>query len=144
MIDISKLKDQLARHEGVRHKVYKDTVGKLTIGIGRNLTDVGLSHAEIDLLFDNDIERTIAGVRQVPAFIWLEGDDVRQRVLINMAFNLGLGGLLGFKETLLAIERGDYGAAADRMLLSKWADQVGSRAHELATMMRSGLDVHGA
>lgn len=128
---------ELNRDEGSRNKPYKDTVGKLTIGIGRNLDDVGLSDDEIRYLCLNDIARvTIDLDTHLPW--WRKLDDVRQRVLANMAFNMGIGGLLTFKNTLSAVQSGDYETASTRMMVSKWAKQVGKRAERLAFMMATG------
>lgn len=131
------LREQLIRHEGLRLKPYTDTVGKLTIGIGRNLTDRGISREEAEALLDNDIVLVVDGLsRELP---WWSGlDDVRQLVLADMAFNLGLAGLLRFKNTLAYVKAGRYSDAADNMLMSRWAGQVGIRAIRLANMMRSG------
>ncbi|QQK04752.1 glycoside hydrolase family protein [Burkholderia anthina] len=134
--DRSVLMPELTRDEGRRLKPYVDTVGKTTIGVGRNLTDVGISDAECDTMLSNDVDRTVAWLdRNLPW--WRQLDSVRQRVIINMAFNMQ-GGLLTFTNTLAAMKRGDYAAAADGMLASKWAGQVGARATRLAAMMRSG------
>jgi lysozyme len=134
---LQRLKALLERHEGRRATAYRDTMGVITIGVGRNLVHKGLSDAEIDMLLDHDLAEIRQALQQrVPGFETL--DDVRQAVLIDMAFNLGLQGLLGFKRTLLAVQRGDYQAAARGMLASKWALQVKGRATELAAMMRSG------
>ena len=128
---------ELRRDEGTRAKPYLDTVGKLTIGVGRNLDDVGLSDDEIDYLLANDIKRVDADLdRNIPW--WRDLDPVRQRVLQNMCFNMGITGLLGFKNTLGLIKRGDYGAAASAMLKSRWAAQVKRRAQRLSEMMRTG------
>ncbi len=140
----ARLIEQLRLHEGERRKPYRDTVGKLTIGIGRNLDDNGLRRDEIEYLLANDIADARADLdRYLP---WWRGlDPVRQRVLIDMVFNMGMGapnrgGLLSFVNTLSEIRRGNYGIAADMMLASKWAAQVGRRAVRLATMMRTGMD----
>lgn len=140
----ARLIGQLRLHEGERRKAYRDTVGKLTIGIGRNLDDKGLRRDEIEYLLANDIADARADLdRYLP---WWRGlDPVRQRVLIDMAFNMGAGspkggGLLSFVNTLSEIRRGNYGIAADMMLASKWAQQVDRRAVRLATMMRTGMD----
>jgi lysozyme len=133
------LRAQLIRHEGSRAKPYRDTVGTLTIGVGRNLEDVGLFPHEIETLLETDIARTIDGL--MAALPWVADlDDVRQRVLVDMAFNLGVAGLLGFRRTLAAVQAGDYEAAARGMLASLWATQVKGRALTLARMMRTGAD----
>jgi lysozyme len=136
---LSLLQKQLILHEGVRLKPYRCTAGKLTIGIGRNLDDVGISQEEALGLLRGDIARAIAAVRtELP---WIDRlDDIRQRVLVDMCFNLGIDGLLAFKQTLAAIAGGDYDRAATEMLNSRWAAQVGERARRLARMMRTGKD----
>ncbi len=128
---------ELKRDEGVRLKPYRDTVDKLTIGTGRNLDDVGISDAENDYLLINDIHRVERDLDQYLPW-WRGLDDVRQRVLANMCFNLGIGKLLGFKQTLQLIQSDQYEAAARAMLTSKWASQVKQRAVRLANMMRIG------
>lgn len=128
---------ELIRDEGIRLRPYKDSVGKLTIGVGRNLDDVGISAEEANRLLDADIDRAAAALDK--ALPWWRGlSEVRQRVLLNMCFNLGIGALLGFKNTLAAIKAGRYEDAASGMLASKWAGQVGDRAKRLAAMMRTG------
>lgn len=132
---------ELSRDQGRLNRLYTDTVGKITAGVGRNLTDVGFSEDEVELMLKNDIQRTQRALdKNLPW--WKSLDPVRQRVLLNMAFNMGAEapgqGLLGFKNTLRAMEMGDYAAAAEGMLASKWATQVGARAVLLAAMMLSG------
>jgi lysozyme len=138
-VSLSLLQKQLVLHEGVRLKPYRCTAGRLTIGIGRNLDDVGISQEEALGLLRGDIARAIAAVRvELP---WIDRlDDIRQRVLVDMCFNLGIDGLLAFKQTLAAVASGDYDRAATEMLNSRWAAQVGERARRLARMMRTGKD----
>ena len=129
--------DQLRRDEGVRLKPYRDSVGKLTIGVGRNLDDVGISSDEADFLLSNDVAYAQRMLEQ--ALPWTVGlGDARNGVLLNMTFNMGIGGLLEFKETLAKIQSGDYAGAAQHMLDSKWAEEVGPRSHRLALQMESG------
>lgn len=137
-MDTAALREQLIRHEGLRLKPYTDTVGKLTIGIGRNLTDRGISREEAELLLDNDLASVVTALELAFSW-WLSLDDVRQRVLADMAFNLGVGGLLKFKNTLAAVKEGRWDDAADGMLASRWAAQVGARASRLSRMMRTGV-----
>ena len=128
---------RLAAHEGLRLKPYRDSVGKLTVGIGRNLDDVGISAAEAMALCLNDIEKAAEELdRQVPW--WRSMNDARQEVLCELRFNLGWPRLAGFRKFLLAAEAGDFEAAAHEMLSSKWATQVGKRAITLADAMRKG------
>lgn len=131
----------LKRHEGIRLKPYTDTVGKLTIGVGRNLDDVGITQGEAEFLLERDIDRVVADLTRAVPF-WLTIDEVRQHVLVDMCFNVGVTRLLGFKKALAAIEAGDYETAASEMLNSKWATQVGLRSKTLADMMRSGSEGH--
>jgi len=128
---------QLRRDEGVSLKPYKDSVGKLTIGIGRNLDDVGISNVEADLFLKNDINRTMAALdKDLPW--WLSIDEARRGVLLNMAFNIGVTRLLGFHDTLNLVRLGRYVEAGDEMLNSTWAKQVGPRATRLSQQMKSG------
>lgn len=136
-MDLAALLDELVRDEGLRLKPYKDTVGKLTIGVGRNLDDVGISEAEAKHLLENDVARTVAALDRALPW-WATLDEVRQRVVLNLAFNMGVGKLLEFKNTLAAMQAGNYVGAANGMLASKWATQVGARAKRLAKMMATG------
>lgn len=131
------LRAQLLRDEGVRLYPYTDTVGKLTIGCGRNLTDTGLSLQEVDVLLDNDLARFTAAVLARVAFA-VRLDEVRRAALTNLAFNLGIEGLLGFRKMLAALEAGDSERAARELLDSKYAGQVGPRAERLAEQLRTG------
>jgi len=132
-----KLIEQLMIDEGKRQFPYVDTVGKTSIGVGRNLTDRGLSDDEIAYLLSNDlkiVERDLD-----TRITWWRGMcDARQNVLANMCFNMGLPTLLTFKNTLQAMRDGRYADAADGMLASRWAQQVGQRAVRLSKMMRTG------
>lgn len=139
VIDRDAMIRQLRLHEGERLKPYRCTAGKLTIGIGRNLEDRGITAEESAYLLGNDITGFYAALlRELPWVAHL--DDVRQRVLLDMAFNMGIGGLLTFKNTLATIKAGDYEKAAGMMLESRWAEQVGQRADRLSRMMFTGKD----
>jgi|TARA_R110000824_G_scaffold124710_2_gene283471 lysozyme len=138
-MDIDRLITQLKVHEGVRSKVYLDTEGIETIGVGRNLRDRGLSDDEIELMLANDIRDFQEEVESAFPW-WSDMDDVRQRVVVDMAFNMGLGSLSKFVNTLAHIENGRYEEASVEMLDSKWARQVGDRANVLSDMMRTGED----
>lgn len=131
------LLDQLKRDEGLRLTPYKDSVGKLTVGYGRNLDDVGISTEEATTLLLNDIERTTNDLSRFMPWI-VQLDEVRRAVLLNMAFNMGIHSLLQFKNTLAAIQAGDYNQAALGMLHSEWATQVPARAARLAKQMELG------
>ena len=135
---MNRIKAQLVRHEGLRLKPYRCTAGKLTIGIGRNLEDRGISQKEAYAMLERDIldfEQQL--LNEIPE-VYNKLDEVRQSVLLNMCFNLGIKGLLEFKNTLAFIDAGDWERAANGMLASNWAKQVGMRAIELSEMMRKG------
>lgn len=142
MIDAIKMRAELERDEGVKSKPYSDSVtGATTIGIGRNLDAVGLSDDEIRMLYHNDLARAIQGLdKHLPW--WNELSDPRRRALVNMAFNMGIGGLLSFKKMLRALKRGAYEKAAAEVLDSKYAKQVGKRAWRVATLIREGAGAH--
>ncbi len=133
------LKRRLCRHEGVRLHPYRCTSGKLTIGVGRNLDDKGLSRKEALYLLDNDLRRVELECAQT--FDWFDRlDDVRKRVLIEMAFNLGITGLTKFRKMLAAVKAGNFEQARLEMLNSLWAKQVGRRADTLAHIMETGKE----
>lgn len=128
--------EQLKKDEGFRGKPYRCTAGKLTIGFGRNLDDVGISVGEAEFLLYQDVADVEQALNEIPGYAAL--DDVRQTVLANMAFNLGLTRLLKFKKMRAALRAGDFNTAATEMLDSLWARQVGTRADRLARQMRTG------
>ena len=133
----SPVRDLLVRHEGLRLKPYTDTVGKITIGVGRNLSDCGISTDEAYTLLANDMDRCRCELdKALPWHIKL--DEVRHAVLLSLCFNLGITKLLSFKTTLGLIEDGKYYQAADRLLTTPWASQVGPRAVELTAMLKTG------
>jgi lysozyme len=136
---MSKLIEQLKRHEGVRTHAYKCSADYITVGVGRNIDEdggLGLSDDEIDYLLANDIKRC---KQELVALSWfVDLDEVRQDALTNLCFNLGLTRLLGFRNAMAAMAEGDYEKAADEFLDSRWATQVGQRAIEVTNMIRSG------
>jgi lysozyme len=136
---ISYLKQQLIRHEGMRNRPYYDnaTPPRLSIGVGRNLDDVGLFPDEIDLMLTNDINRAIKDLTDHLAW-WNSLDEPRRIILANMCFNLGISRLLQFHKMLAALQAGDYQKAADEMVNSDWYKQVGVRGLELVNQMRTG------
>ena len=128
------INDMLVRHEGLRLKVYNDSVGIPTIGVGRNLRDRGLTKDEAMYLLDNDIKDFTKQLSD--RLEWFDFKPIQVRnVLIDMGFNMGIGGLLTFHNTLIHIEKGNYKTASITMLESKWAEQVGNRAIELSNML---------
>ena len=120
-------------HEGCKLKPYVCPAGKLTIGIGRNIEDNGISRLEAEYLLHNDLVRVVKELRA--AFPWYdELTERRKHALIDMCFNMGITTLKTFKRTLAAMERGDWQAAKNYALESKWARQVGGRAIKVTGM----------
>lgn len=137
MDDFAVLMDQLRRHEGLRLHPYRCTAGKLTIGVGRNLDDNGITEDEANFLLSNDLMRVGEELRwNSPAFDKL--DNVRKAVLIDMCFNLGISRLRMFKKMFAAIDEQDWALAAEEMIDSRWCLQVGQRCETLYAMMKTG------
>lgn len=136
-MNIDALKAQLREDEGWRAKPYGDLNDKITIGFGHNLTDLGISPEMGERLLEEDVQATLSALRlRWAPFERL--DDVRQQVIANMAFNLGVSGLMLFRKMLAAAASGDYETASREMLNSQWAQQVGARARRLASAMKRG------
>lgn len=136
-MNIEEMKKELIRDEGFRLKPYRCPAGKLTIGVGRNLDDTGITELEAEMLLAYDIERFGYQLdRAIPW--WRRLDEVRQRVILNMAFNMGTAKLMDFTITLANVQAGRYKEAAAGMRNSRWAKQVGARAERLAVMMEKG------
>ena len=133
----SRLSKQLEVDEGRRRRIYLDSVGKWSGGVGRNLTDRGLRDDEIDLMLSNDIDEAV-GIARALVVNFDQLDDVRQEVVTNMAFNLGMTRLGGFKQFIGALLRFDFQRATTEMMDSKWYEQVGDRGKRLAYAMREG------
>lgn len=133
----SDLEKQLIDHEELRLKPYRCPAGKLTIGVGRNLEERGISRDEAFYLMRNDIMRVELELEKaLPCYLSLSSR--RRAALVDMNYNLGLTRFLEFKRMLAFIAAGDFDNAAGEMLSSRWATQVGRRAQTLSSMMREG------
>ena len=149
--------DQLILHEGMKLQVYKDHLGIDTIGVGRNLEDRGITDGELAFMNMLKAEVYEQGITETHARFLLSNDidivekelvashpctvgldDVRCRVLLDMAINLGMPRLNKFKNMWKAVHDRDFSLAAVEMLDSRWASQVGQRAVRLANAMRDG------
>ncbi len=136
--------EQLTRDEGVRLSPYKDSRGILTVGIGHNLEANPLPNETYPMTLEraqqilaDDVSRTTG--KLIANLPWVNSlDDARKGVIINMSFNMGVGGLLAFKHTLAAVQSGDYAGAANGMQSSAWFTQVGARAQRLVKQMQTG------
>lgn len=132
---MTRTEELIAKHEGFRSKIYTDTTGNRTIGYGINLEHMTEERARAFLKFE------IARIREelpyrIKSFNSLSGN--RQDVLIDMAYNLGIEGLMKFRKFLSAVNEGQFSRAAYEMNNSLWADQVGRRAEKLSRMMVVG------
>lgn len=128
--------DLITLHEGYRKHPYRCTNGKLTVAIGRNLDDRGITEDEARYLLHNDVAEAISRLRNEA--YWLDLSEARQAVLIDMVVNLGWGGWSLFKNLRAALNRGDYLGASYEMRNSRWYSQVGTRGVRLRQMMESG------
>jgi lysozyme len=141
----AQLVEELRFDEGVRYVPYLDTKGIPTVGVGHNLQAIPLpegwsyplTDSQVDGLLDGDLQNVFHDLDRDLSW-WADLNDVRQRVICNMCFNLGMSKLSGFKNTLAAMRQGRWDDAAQGMLNSAWASQVGARAQRLAKMMETG------
>lgn len=136
-VDTEALAQTLMADEGFRGVPYLDLGGTLTIGFGRNLIAKPLTRLQASRILFDDINDTLSALDSRLSW-WRDLDDVRQMVVANMAFNLGISGLLGFPLMLTALKAKDYETAAREMCNSTWAHQVGARALRLSNEMRTG------
>lgn len=136
MSTLDKLKTRIKAHEGLRLKLYKDSLDISTIGYGRNLEANGISHLVADIMFEEDFVEAVRNAMNIPEYAQL--NEARRGVLIEMVFNMGYSAVMKFVNTRAAMARGDFEAAANGMLASKWARQVHTRANTLAEIMRTG------
>jgi len=143
----SQLVQELRRDEGVRYVPYEDTMGIPTVGVGHNLRaapipagwSYPLTDDQVNALLDQDLRNVYHDLnRDLPW--WIQLCNVRQRVICNLCFNMGINGLLTFRNTLASVRQGRYADAKAGLLASKWATQVGARATRLADMMQQGED----
>lgn len=132
-----KLKSLLVSHEKYVQFPYSDSSGHLTVGIGRNLTDRGVSTSEAFYLLDDDI---LYFSTKLAHYLrcFNELNENRQIALVDMCFNVGVQGFLNFEKMVAALETHDYERAAYEILNSKWLEQVGERATTIANIVRSG------
>jgi len=133
-MDVDKLKDQLIQAEGMELKSYTCSQGYITLGVGRNVEELGITEDEARYLLDNDILRVSRELdNNIPW--WRDLSEVRQRIFVDMCFNLGISRFLQFKLALQAAKDGRYEDCAEEMMDSRWARQVGTRATRLSEAM---------
>jgi len=134
--NLTDFEKQIIAHEGMRLTPYKDSVGKITIGIGWNIDDVPMRESEAITRMRNDLAEVKMQAEKLLFFSKL--NLVRQNVIIEMIFNLGHSKFMQFKNMIVALQNYNYELAAKEMLTSKWATQVKSRAVTLAKQMETG------
>jgi lysozyme len=133
----NQLINQLKRHEGVKLKPYKCSAGKLTIGVGKNIEDNGITLEEAEYLLQNDIAE--ARSQLLNSFPWMSTlNDARISAMINFTFNVGIGTVKKFKNALEHLKNREFDEAATEMLNSRWSEQVGARSKEIADQIRTG------
>jgi lysozyme len=133
-MDYDRLKKQLVVHEGLELKPYKCTANKTTIGVGRNIEEVGISEDEAMYLLENDIKNVVAQCHAT--FSWFDGlTDIRKEAIVNLVFNMGLSTFCKFKNTISYLEQGLYELAGTELLDSNYARQVGQRSVDVANMI---------
>ena len=130
------LVEELKRHEGYRSHAYRDTMGFLTIGYGLNI-DAGISEPLAAQILEWQVAECTAAIAGALPF-WDKLSQARQEVFVNMGYNLGVDGLLGFRKMISAAAAGDIVGVCREMRDSKWYKQVGSRADELIEKYRIG------
>lgn len=138
-MDKERIKRTLIRHEGIELKPYRCTSDKLTIGVGRNLDDNGISQDTAMQMLEEDILSSVEDLRR--NLNWFDdAPGVVQEALVNLAFNMGIVRLMQFRKTLINLRNGEWDKGADELLDSRYATQVGYRANEVADMIRSAAD----
>ena len=141
-MDYKAVKERIKKHEGFRNTVYLDSLGKATIGYGHLLTEdddfeegIQYDKSLLEDLFDKDFNRSAYNAEQL-----LEGIDIcdtAREIIVEMVFQLGIGGVSKFKKMFEALRKKDYNEAAEQMLDSQWRVQTPKRCEELSSLMRS-------
>jgi len=134
---LGKLVHTIKQHEGLSLKPYRCSAGKLTIGYGRNIEDNGISKQEAEAMLSQDINETLDAICKRFNWFYALNED-RRIIIVDMVFNMGINRFSGFKKMIAALYEQNYTLASHEMLDSKWAEQVGQRAHELAEAMQTG------
>ena len=131
-----RLRETIIRHEGIRLDMYQDTLGIYTVGVGHNIQEKGISQAVMELMLEEDVAEAVSELKRSVSFFSKMPEQV-QEALVNLAFNMGIPRLMQFKKTLAYLRDGNFEAAADELLDSRYAEQVGRRADEVADMIRT-------
>ena len=135
-MDLTQVRKRLIAHEGIKLSPYRCTAGKLTIGVGRNLSDRGISQATATQMLEEDIEIVLDELKRALPF-WEKLKWNYKEALVDLAFNMGVPRLMMFRRMLSAIEADDPDKAAEELLESRYASQVGVRASNIAGLLRA-------
>ena len=130
-------KELIRKHEGLELMPYKDSKGKLTIGVGHNLDANGVSLHVAEIMLQEDINIAIVGLEHIFKDLWYTLPKPVQSVMIDMMFNLGYPRFSGFKKMIAAIKIGDWEEAAKEAEDSRWCKQLPTRCKDDANMLRT-------
>lgn len=146
---MSRIRDQIKFHEGVKNVVYKDHLGYLTVGVGHLILETdpennleegdSITDERVNELFEVDL-KVCTDELDAKLPWWKDLDEVRQRCMIDLTFNMGMPRLLKFKKTLEHLKNADFESAGDELLDSNYARQVGKRANRISEMIKTGVD----
>ena len=136
------LKEQIKEHEGFVPRTYKDSLGKRTIGFGHLCVepeqwddDKEYTREELERVFDKDFDEALKNAESLIGERSI--NFIAKQVIIEMVFQLGIGGVSKFKKMWSALDNEDYGEASFQMMDSLWAKQTPNRAEKLSQKMRS-------
>ena len=138
-MDLTEVRKRLIEHEGLKLMPYRCTSNKLTIGVGRNLDDRGISQATATQMLEEDIDIVLDELKRALPF-WEKLKWNYKEALVDLAFNMGVPRLMMFKRMLAAIEADEPEKAAEELLESRYASQVGKRAHNIAALLQASLE----
>ena len=146
---MSRIRDQIKFHEGVKNVVYKDHLGYLTVGVGHLILETepennlkegdSITDERVNELFEVDL-KVCTDELDAKLPWWKDLDEIRQRCMIDLTFNMGMPRLLKFKKTLAHLQNSDFASAGDELLNSNYARQVGKRANRISEMIKTGVD----
>jgi lysozyme len=138
-MDMNRIRDTLVKHEGLRLDLYQDHLGIYTVGVGHNIQERGISERVAYIMLEEDINVAVEDLqRNISYFDKLP--ECVQEALVNLSFNLGIPRLMSFKKTLAYLREGKWEKAANELLDSRYATQVGYRAVEVAAMIRGASE----
>ena len=142
MLDMAKVRENIIKHEGWKQFPYRCTADKLSIGVGHNIEDRGLSNAAIEFILNEDIETCLMELQGSLSF-WDTLPSEVQAALIDLCFNMGISRLMQFRMTIQHLKDGEWDKAAEELLDSRYAAQLPHRAEANADLIRSAPNLNG-